>query len=146
MNGPLPNTSSSNLEPWACNPLWRLWETPTNFARKSVQLDLVPLSTFINRHHCRQTWITPLFKLITALILPRTLPRVLNCCKILVVIYWTYLITANQGRIVVLLSLRVMAILILINIIYYKQALIMTLYGNAALLLLYSFGIGIISE
>jgi hypothetical protein len=46
----------------------------------------------------------------------------------------------------VLLSLRVMAILILINIIYYKQALIMTLYGNAALLLLYSFGIGIISE
>ena len=35
----------------------------------------------------------PLFKLITTLILQRTLARILNCCEILVVIYLTCLIT-----------------------------------------------------
>jgi hypothetical protein len=46
---------------------------------------------------------------------------VLNCCKILVVIYFTCLITVNHG--------------LLCYFKYYKQRLIMTLYGNAALLL-----------
>jgi hypothetical protein len=37
----------------------------------------------------------PLFKLITILILQRTLARVLNCCKILVVIYFNLF---NYGK------------------------------------------------
>jgi hypothetical protein len=55
-----------------CGGLLRLWETPAAFARKSVHLDPVLRSTFINRHYCHQTWIMPLFKLITTLILQRT--------------------------------------------------------------------------
>jgi hypothetical protein len=38
-----------------CGGLLRLWETPATFARKSVHLDPVLRSTFINRHYCRQT-------------------------------------------------------------------------------------------
>ena len=64
-----------------CGGLLRLWETPATFARKSVHLDPVLRSTFINRHYCHQTRIMPLFKLITTLILQRTLAMVLNCCK-----------------------------------------------------------------
>jgi hypothetical protein len=78
-----------------CGGLLRLWETPANFARKSVHLDPVLRSTFINRHYCRQTWIMPLFMLITTLILKRTLDMVLNCCKILVVIYFNLF---NYGK------------------------------------------------
>jgi hypothetical protein len=78
-----------------CGGLLRLWETPVNFARKSVHLDPVLRSTFINWHYYRQTWIMPLFKLITTLILKRTLGMVLNCCKILVVIYFNLF---NYGK------------------------------------------------
>jgi hypothetical protein len=45
---PEPLNDGSNLETRARNPLWRL-------ARKSVHLDPVLRSTFINRHYCRQT-------------------------------------------------------------------------------------------
>jgi hypothetical protein len=107
-----------------CGGLLRLWETPATFARKSVHLDPGLRSTFINRHYCRQTWIMPLFKLITTLILQRTLAMVLNCCKILVVIYFNlFKITVNHG--------------LLCYFKYYSQRPIMTLYGNAALLLFY---------
>jgi hypothetical protein len=102
----------SNPEPAIhCGGLLGLWETPANFVRKSVHLDPVPRSTFINRHYCRQTWIMPLFKLITTLILKRPLTRVLNCSMIPVVIYF---ILFNYGKswIVVLLALRVMPILV----------------------------------
>jgi hypothetical protein len=77
-----------------CGGLLRLWGTPVNFARKSVHLNPVPRSTFITM--CRQTWILPLFKFITTLFLQRTLARVLKCCKIMVVIYLTCLITVNR--------------------------------------------------
>jgi hypothetical protein len=107
-----------------CGGLLRLWETPATFARKSVHSDPVLRSTFINRHYCRQTWIMPLFKLITTLILQRTLVMVLNCCKILVVIYFNLFNTVNHG--------------LLCYFKYYRQRLIMTLYGNAALLLFYT--------
>ena len=41
----------SNPEPAIlCGGLLRFWETPANFARKSVHLDPVLRSTFINRH------------------------------------------------------------------------------------------------
>jgi hypothetical protein len=59
-----------------------------------------------------------LFKLITTLILQRTLAMVLNCCKILVVIYFNLF---NYGK---------SWIAVILNIIGN-----MTLYGNAALLL-----------
>jgi hypothetical protein len=95
-----PNSISKQEPAILCGGLLRLWETPATFARKSAHLDPVLRSTFIIRHYCRQTWIMPLFKLITTLILQRTLAMVLNCCKILVVIYFKY----------------------------YKQWLIMTLY------------------
>jgi hypothetical protein len=78
-----------------CGGLLRLWETPATFARKSVHLDPVLRSTFINRHYCRQTRIMPLFKLITTLIIQRTLAMVLNCCKVLVVIYFNLF---NYGK------------------------------------------------
>ena len=38
-----------------CVGLLRLWETSATFARKSVHLDPVLRSTFMNRHYCRQT-------------------------------------------------------------------------------------------
>ena len=54
--------SISKLEPAILRGgLLRLWKTPATFARKSVHLDPVLRSTFINRHYCRQTWIKPLF-------------------------------------------------------------------------------------
>jgi hypothetical protein len=102
----------SNPEPAIlCGGLLRLWETPANFGRKSLHWDPVLRSTFINRHRRRQTWIMPLFKLITTLILKRTLARVLKCCKILLVVYFN-LFNCGQSWIVVLLALRVMPILI----------------------------------
>ena len=95
---PEPLNDGSNLETRArilCGGLLRLWETPVTFARKSVHLDPVLRSTFINRHYCRQTRIMPLIKLITTLILQRTLAMVLNCFKILVVIYFNLF---NYGK------------------------------------------------
>ena len=129
-----------------CGGLLRLWETPAKFARKSVHLDPVLRSTFINRYYCRQTWIIVimlLFKLITTLILTvkRTLARVLNCCNILVVIYFNLfkLITVNHGFIFVS-----NADFDILNIT--SNGLSWPYMVNAALLLFYSFVIGIISE